>query len=166
VLQAVARDAARQYSADDLVANANNAQTNTQEEIGKQFAATLSRTAGGPYFCGPSFDRAKSECPAIQVSIVQVEYADPGIQAARNEKQKALEEAAAQLARAQGQAAAAVAEAKGKADAAKELAKLYSTPGWLELQKQIQQAQALVEACKAAAQCNLFVGSNGQLILK
>jgi hypothetical protein len=59
-----------------------------------------------------------------------------------------------------------VAEAKGKADAAKELAKLYATPGWVALQKEIIQQQALIEACKAAKECRLIVGADGNLILQ
>lgn len=165
-LQKVTRDVVRSYSADPLVGNINGVQTEAQGKIAALFAAELNRMAGGSYFCGPSFNRIKADCPAVEFSIIDVEYADDGIQAARNEKQKAVEEAAAKLARAQGEAAALVAEAKGKADAAAELAKLYATPGWVALQKEIIQQQALIEACKVAKECRLIVGADGNLILQ
>lgn len=165
-LQKVTRDVVRTYSADPLVGNINGVQTEAQAKIATQFGAELNRLAGGNYFCGPTFSRASKDCPVVEFSIIDVEYADDGIQAARNEKQKAVEEAAAKLARAQGEAAALVAEAKGKADAAKELAKLYATPGWVALQKEIIQQQALIEACKAAKECRLIVGADGNLILQ
>ena len=96
---------------------------------------------------------------------MNVEYADDGIQAARNEKVKALEQAAAKLATAQGEAGALVAEAEGKAKAAKALESLYASPGWVALQKAILQQQGLIQACQAAKECRLIVGSNGQLIM-
>lgn len=165
-LQKTTRDVIRTYPADKLVGNIDAVQTEAQGKIATQFAAELNRMAGGDFFCGPSFVRTKPECPAVEFSIIDVDFADDGIQAARNEKQKATEEAAAKLARAQGEAAALVAEAKGKADAAKELEKLYATPGWVALQREIIQQQALIEACKAAKECRLVVGADGNLILQ
>lgn len=162
-LQKVTRDVVRTYNADKLVGNIDGIQTEAQGKIAALFAAELNRMAGGDFFCGPSFNRSSKDCPAVELSIIDVDYADEGIQAARNEKQKALEEAAAKLARAQGEAAALVAEAKGKADAAAELAKLYATPGWVKLQEAIIAQQALIEACKAAKECTLVVGADGVL---
>jgi hypothetical protein len=165
-LKRVTRDVVRNYGADELVGNVGGTQTEAQKQIGGEFAKELNRLAGGEFFCGPTFSRLKADCPAVELILLSVEYADAGIQAARNEKQKALEEAAAKLARAQGEAAALVAEAQGKAHAAAALASLYRTPGWVELQKQITQANALIEACKAAKECTLVVGSNGMLLFK
>lgn len=165
-LKKVTRDVVRQYGADELVGNVNNVQSLAQQQISEEFAKELNRLAGGPFFCGPTFTRAKADCPPVELILTSVEYADPGIQQARNEKQKALEEAAAKLARAKGDADALVAEAKGKADAAKELEKLYNTPGWVQLQVEIARQQALIQACQAAKECRLIVGSNGQLIMQ
>jgi hypothetical protein len=97
--------------------------------------------------------------------MISMEYGDPGIQAARNEKQKAIELAARDLAAAQGKANALVAEANGKAEAARALNALYNTPGWVALQKQIEAGNALIEACKAAKECRLIVGTDGSLIM-
>ena len=97
--------------------------------------------------------------------IKDVDYSDPGIQAARNEKQKAVELGAAKLATANAEAAALLAEAKGKRDAAGELAKLYANPSWVRLQDTILKTQALIKACEAAKECKLIVGADGNLIM-
>ena len=70
----------------------------------------------------------------MEISVTDVDYSDPGIQDARNGKQKALETAAANLATAQGKAAADLAAARGEVNAANELSKLYKTPSWVQLQ--------------------------------
>lgn len=165
VQKTIIKDVIRGYSADPLIANENGVQGEAQKTIAERLASEFNRIAGGQFFCGPSFNRLKSECPPLELLIIGVEYADPGIQAARNEKQKAIELAAAQLARAQGEAAALVAEAVGKRDAAAAIANLYNTPGWVALQKQIEASRALVEACKAAKECRLVVGPDGTVIM-
>lgn len=130
-----------------------------------RFAAELKRLAGGDFFCGPAFNRIKPDCPPIEVIIKDVTFADAGIQQARNEKQKALELAAAQLARAQGEAAALKAEAKGKSDAAAELQKLYANPAWVKLQLAILQAQ-MAKDCGQNPNCHMIVGADGNIILQ
>lgn len=157
------RDVTRSYFADDLVGNVNGVIQEVQTKVAAQFSAELKRVAGDDYFCGPSFNRAKDECPSVELLIKDVTYNDPGIQAARNEKQKAVELAAAQLARAQGEAAALVAEAEGKKNAAAALATLYQNPGWVQLQMQILQLEA-VKSCGANPNCHMFVGNSGAQI--
>lgn len=161
----IIKDVIRGYSADPLIANQDGVQNEAQKVIAERLATEFNRIAGGKFFCGPSFNRAKADCPQLELLIIGVEYSDPGIQAARNEKQKAVELAAAKLAEAQGQAAALVAEAQGKRDAAAALNQLYNTPGWVALQKQIEAGRALVEACKVAKECRLVVGADGNLIM-
>lgn len=161
----IIKDVVRNYSADPLIANAEGVQNEAQRQIAERLANEFNRIAGGQFFCGPSFNRAKADCPQLELLIIGVEYADPGIQAARNEKQKAVELAAAKLATAQGEAAALVAEAQGKRDAAAALNQLYNTPGWVKLQQQIEAGKALIEACKAAKECRLIVGSDGNLVM-
>lgn len=165
-LQKVTRDVIRTYEADALVGNVDGVQTLAQTAVAAEFAKELNRLAGGSYFCGPSYDRTKADCPAVEFAILDIDYADAGIQEARNAKQKALEQAAATLAQAQGEAAKLEAEAKGKAKAADELAKLYASPAWVQLQIEITRANALVEACKAAKECTIVVGADGSLIMK
>lgn len=165
VQKTIIRDVIREYNADPFVANADAIQTEAQKKISERLAVEFNRISGGNFFCGPTFVRSKADCPALELLIIGAEYADPGIQQARNEKQKQLELAAAKLAEAQGIAAALVAEASGKREAAAALAGLYNTPGWVALQKQIEAGKALVEACKLAKECKLFVGSDGNLVM-
>jgi hypothetical protein len=162
-LKSVIRSVIRKYDADALVADKDGVQAIVQKEIAEKLATEINRLAGGEFFCGPEDDRNNPDCPPVQFTLIQVELHDKGVLQARNDKQKAIEEAAAKLARAQGEAAALVAEAQGKADAAAKLATLYKTPGWLELQKTITNANALIEACKAAKECTLVVGTNGAI---
>lgn len=165
IQKTIIKDVVRNYSADPFIANLEGVQTEAQNEIAKRLAVEFNRITGGQFFCGPSFNRASKDCPALELLIIGVEYADAGIQAARNEKQKAVELAAAQLAKAQGEAAALVAEAQGKRDAANAVGALYNSPGWVALQKQIVASQALVDACKAAKECRLVVGPDGTVIM-
>lgn len=164
-LKSIAKDEARKFNADDLVANKDGVQGKVLEAISKEFSVQVNRLAGGPFFCGPSFNRASKECPNVELQMIGIELADKGLQDARNEKQRQLELAAAKLAEAQGTANALVAEAQGKADAAAKLNVLYNTPGWVALQKQIEAGKALIEACKAAKECRLIVGTDGSLIM-
>lgn len=161
----IIKEVIREYSADPLIANQDGIQGQAQKLIAERLAVEFNRITGGQFFCGPSFNRSSQDCPPLELLIIGVEYADRGIQAARNEKQKAVELAAAQLAKAQGEAAALVAEAQGKRDAANALNQLYNTPGWVSLQKQIEAGRALVEACKAAKECRLIVGPDGSVIM-
>lgn len=163
-LQKVTRDVVRSYEADKLIGNIDGAQALAQTEVAKLFAAELNRLAGGPYFCGPSFSRNSSECPAVEFAILNVEYADDGIQAARNEKQKALEEAAAKVVRAQGEAQALLAEATGKVDAANKIKELYNNPAWVKLQLAQMDLEA-IKACGANPNCKMVIGADGNLVI-
>lgn len=159
----VTRDVTRGYPADALVGNIGGILAEVQSKIAAQFAMELKRLSGGDFFCGPGFSRAKPDCPPIEVIIKDVTFNDAGIQQARNEKQKAVELAAAQLERAKGEAAALVAEANGKRDAAAAIASLYSSPGWVALQQTMMQLEA-VKACGANPNCHMFVGGSGTSI--
>lgn len=152
-LEKAAQDIIRSYGADDLVGNINGIRADAQTQISAVFTAELKRLTGGDYFCGPSFKRNLPECPQIEITIKDVDYADEGIQAARNEKQKQVELAAAR-----------VAEAQGQLDAAAKLNSLYSNKSWvqLEIQKlQLQQAQA----CANTGKCILIMGGNPNINL-
>lgn len=151
VMEKVIQDVVRSYSADALVGNINGVRAEAQAKIAAQFTAELKRLVGGSYFCGPSYDRRKPDCPDIEITIKDVDYADPGIQEARNAKQKAIE-----------MAAATVAEAQGKVDAAGKLNDLYKNDAWMKLQL----AQLQLEAIKACSdKCTIIIGSSGNIIL-
>jgi hypothetical protein len=147
---AVSRTKARAYSADTLVGGSVNAELQTA--IAKDLTPELLRLTGGQYFCSPTFDRAKPQnCGEVQVLVTDIDLTNTALQAARDEKQKAVELAAAK-----------VAEAQGKVDAAAKEAELYKNPNWvaLELAKiELQKVQAQAEACKQAATCVVSGGS-------
>lgn len=165
ILAAAIKDVVRNYPADDFVANKDGIHTTIQTEVSKQLAAEFSRVTGGKFFCGPTFNRTKQDCPDLEVRITGAELADRALQAARNEKQKQVELAAAALAKAEGESKALLEEARGKKNAAAEIAALYNNPGWVKLQETILKTQALIEACKAAKECKLIVGPDGNLIM-
>lgn len=164
-LEKATQDVIRGYEADALVGNIGGIRELAQSAISTAFTKELKRLTGDDFFCGPTFDRTKPVCPQIEMIIKDIDYSDPGIQEARNQKQKAIELGAAKVATAQAEAAALLAEAKGKANAAAELAKLYANPAWVRLQDTILKTQALIEACKAAKECKLIVGADGNLIM-
>jgi hypothetical protein len=146
-LETATRTVVREYNADPLVAGINL--TEVQGKIGAVFATELKRLAGGDFFCGPTFNRATKACPPVEVSVKDVDYTDPGIQDARNQKVKALEIAAAN-----------VAEAEGKVKAAAAQRELYNNPAWVELERARLQLEA-VKACASNPQCTIVVGANG-----
>lgn len=149
-LEKATRVVVRNYPADSLVAGTNLPEI--QEAIAKEFSTELERVTGGPFFCGPDFNRATKECSPVQVLVKDVDYTDPGIQQARNEKQKALE-----------QAQALVAEAEGKLRAANAQNALYDNPNWVKL----EQARIQLEIAKACGQnpnCHMIMGADGTII--
>lgn len=158
----IIRDVIRGYNADAFIANLDGVQAQAQQAIAERLAVEFNRVAGGTFFCGPSFKRTENKCPPLELLVIGVEYADKGIQEARNAKVKAIELAAAQLETAKGAAAALVEEAKGKKNAAAEVAALYNSQGWVQLQLQILQLEA-VKACAGQANCHMFVNGTGQI---
>lgn len=170
VQKTIIKDEVRKYNANALIANTDAVQTKAQDAIATRLAVEFNRIAGGNFFCGPSFNRAKPDCPQLELLIIGIENADPGIQAARNEKQKQVELAAAKLAEANGTAAALVAEATGKKNAAAELKELYASPAWVALQQTILQLEMTklqadaAKACGNNPNCHMYIGgSPGQI---
>jgi hypothetical protein len=149
-LEKSVRVVVRNYSADPLVAGTNLPEI--QEAIAKEFSTELARVTGGPYFCGPDFNRATKDCSAVQVLVKDVDYTDPGIQQARNEKQQALE-----------RATALVAEAEGKLRAAEAQDKLYDNPSWVALEKAKIQLE-IAKACGQNPNCRMIMGADGTII--
>lgn len=163
-LEKSTRDITREYEADPMVGNTGGITTEIQEKIAALLATELKRMTGGDYFCGPTFNREKPDCPPVQVFIKDVSYNDPGIQASRNNKQKAVEQAAADLAKAQGDAAALLAKAEGEVAATAKLRELYSNPAWVALRKMELQLQA-VQACSVQPNCRMIMGADGNIMI-
>jgi hypothetical protein len=149
-LEKSVRVVVRNYSADPLVAGTNLPEI--QDAIAKEFSSELARVTGGLYFCGPDFNRATKNCPAVQVLVKDVDYTDPGIQQARNEKQQALE-----------RATALVAEAEGKLRAANAQQALYDNPAWVQLEKARIQLE-IAKACGQNPNCRMIMGADGTII--
>jgi hypothetical protein len=149
-LEKSVRVVVRNYSADPLVAGTNLPEI--QEAIAKEFSSELARVTGGPYFCGPNFNRLTKDCPQVQVLVKDVDYTDPGIQQARNEKQQALE-----------RATALVAEAEGKLRAASAQQQLYDNPAWVALEKAKIQLE-IAKACGQNPNCRMIMGADGTII--
>ena len=149
-LEKAERTVLRGYSADALVAG--TVLPEVQEKVSDEFALELKRLSGGEYFCGPTFTRGSNTCPPVEVVIKDVDYTDAGIQQARNEKQKAIE-----------QAAALVAEAEGKVKAAAAQNELYQNTAWVELEK-ARISLAAVQACAQNPNCTVVVGSSGTIV--
>lgn len=144
-----AKNVLRIYTADELIAG--TVWADAEKKFAETFTAELLRLAGQNYFCGPTFDRGSSTCPPIAVSIKDVDLADPGVQAARNDKQEALEKAAAQ-----------VVEAEGKVKAANAQGQLYKNPQWMALEQAKVQLQ-IAQACAASAKCTMVLDSSGNV---
>lgn len=152
-LDKTTQDIVRSYGADELVGNIGGVRAEAQTKISAAITTELNRLTGGDFFCGPTFVRTSAACPQIEIVIRDVDYADDGIQQARNEKQKAVELAAAK-----------VAEAQGQVDAAKKLNGLYRDEAWVELQlAQIELEKA--KACAASSTCILIQGGSPNINL-
>jgi hypothetical protein len=137
----------RQYPADILVAG--TAKEEIQNKISAAFTPELKRLAGGDFFCGPTFVRHSPECPPVEVLLLPIDYANEAIQAARDEKQAAIERASALVAEAQGKVAAAAAEAE-----------LYRNAVWVQLEIAKLHLEE-VKLCAANPNCTVILDQNG-----
>lgn len=153
-----AKNVLREYTADELVLGTVWAEA--ESKFANTFTTELTRLSGGTYFCGPDYERAPQPgtdterlCSPVQVSIKDADYRDTGIQAARNDKQKAVESAAARVAEAEGQVAAANAQQA-----------LYANPQWMQLQMENIRLQQ-IQACASAPSCRLIIGVDGQVLI-
>lgn len=161
-LETSSRSVVRGYTADQLVSGL--VREEVQTKIAELFQTEIKRVVGGEFFCSPvydprSLDKEKNVCGEVKLLLKDVDYANPGIQTARDEKQAAVEKAAAQVAAAQGQAQAAVAEAQGKVDAANKLAELLNNPAWLEYQRILA-----LQACANNQNCTIVNGADGVIV--
>jgi hypothetical protein len=143
-------DTVRAYDSEPLVYNTDGVYSEVQPEIGRRFQAELERLSGGDFFCGTSFvpdwRDGGGECPNVELILTNVDFANADIQAARDQRAVAEEEAAAALVEAQGHTAAQ-----------DELNQALADPAYLEYliaQMQLQAAQA----CAQGANCTVIVG--------
>lgn len=145
--QEKAKNVLRNYTADELVQG--TVWADAQVAFAKEFSVELTRLSGGNFFCGPDFVRTSAACSSVAVSIKDVDYKDPKIQDARNDKQAAVERAQAAVADAQGKAAAAAAQNS-----------LYQNEAWVQLElAKLELAKA--QACAAAGNCTIILDGSG-----
>lgn len=147
------REATKNFTADELDANANGVWKQMEQQLGGTFLAELRAKTGGDYFCGPTYDRTKKECPAVRISITDINFADTGIAEARAKVFKAEQDAKAALIAAQSQV-----------DVANKLSKAGGDAGYVrlkELETQLavadKQLQS-VQACSSNPNCTVVVG--------
>lgn len=172
----------RKYTADQLDANTDGIWDRIEAAASKAMGASVRSSVGGDYFCGPAFQRGaivsweesqvdpvtgavtpvtpapSGKCPPVKIEITEIDFADPGIQAARTNVRKAQEDARANL---------IAAEAKVKE--AELLAKANRNPQYLEferLERDLEisrQRTRQVELCAANPNCTVIVsdGSAG-----
>ncbi|MFI7608715.1 hypothetical protein ACIBTV_26705 [Micromonospora sp. NPDC049366] len=145
----VLRELTRKYTADDLDANANGIWQEIEQQLGTRFNEELRAKTGGDYFCGPTFDRTKKDCPPVRIAISDINFADGKIAEARASVFAAKQKAEADLI-----------AARAKVQEAQLLAQANQTPGYLELERAKLQLQA-AQACASNPNCTLVVGVEG-----
>lgn len=145
-------DTVRAYEADPLVYNTDGIYVEVQGEIGRRFLEELTRLSGGQFFCGTSFvptwRDGDGTCPPVELILTNIDFANPAIQTARDQRRVEEEEAAAALIEAEGHTAAQV-----------ELNEALNDPAYLaylEAQMELEAARA----CAASPNCTLITGSN------
>jgi len=151
IIETSMRERVFSYTVDELFANAIGEASGNEDAIRKiqlDIAATLkeniNRVLGGPYFCGPTFDRDKPDCPNFEFIINSAEPTSASVRNSFDSVRAATNEAAAAKARAEGQAAAQAASQRAL------------TPEYLRfLEIQAQQR------CAESDKCTLVVTPGG-----
>lgn len=142
------REETRKYTADELDANLDGVWKKMEDALGATFLAELKAKTGGDYFCGPTFDRTKPDCPPIRISITDINLSDQGIVDARAAVFKAEQEAKARLIAAQA-----------KLEESRILGQAAQNAAYLEL-KRIEADLEAAKACAANPNCTLIIGGN------
>jgi hypothetical protein len=140
------REQTRNFTADELDANTDGVWKRMEEALGTTFLAELKAKTGGDYFCGPTYDRTRKECPPIRISITDVNFADAGIAEAR-----------ARVFKAEQDAKAALIAAQAEVDKAKLLSQAAQNTAYMELRR-IEAELEAAKACAANPNCTLIIG--------
>lgn len=147
-LEKAATDTIRAWDADPLVYNTDGIYTEVQEDIGKEFLTNLKRLSGGDFFCGPSFQRGADgfPCPPPELILRGIDFANPDIQDARDQRRTEEELAKARLT-----------EAEGHLEAQDAMNEALSDPAYLAYLIAQMQLEA-AKACAASADCTYISG--------
>lgn len=152
-LEKATTDTVRSYDADDLVYNREGIHTEAQQAIGRRFLENLKRLSGGNFFCGPTFVRASGQCPPPELLLKGIDFNNPSIQEARDERRKEQELAAAALEKAEGLLAAQ--------EALNEALNDPNYVRYLEAQMNLEAAKA----CAASPSCTFISGAGATPVL-
>lgn len=149
-LEKATTDTVRSYAADPLVYNTGGIYTEVQEKIGDLFLENLVRLSGGNFFCGPTFVRDGGSCPPPELILRDIDFANPEIQAARDQRRTEQELAQARLE-----------EAQGHLEAQRTLQEALSSGdylAYLRAQMELEAALAAAQACASSASCTVISG--------
>lgn len=152
-LEKATTDTVRAFEADPLVYNTDGIYTEVQEAIGDRFTENLVRLSGGKFFCGPTFVRGSGGCPPPELILRDIDFANPDIQAARDQRRTEEEKAAARLK-----------EAEGHLAAQEKLDKALSDPSYLAYLVAQMELEA-AKACAASANCTYISGTGAQPVI-
>lgn len=156
VLNKTVQQATRDYSADELDSDLNGAWRKVEQQMqtgDDAFNTLLKDKVGGDYFCGINFDRTKADCPPVKVTITDVSYADPQLQAARTAVRVSAETAKQRLIEAQSKVDVAKKEAEARAANPD-----YTRLRELEVELEIARLQAqAAEKCAANPTCTVVI---------
>ena len=160
IIEAAVRSRVFNYTVDELFANAEGAASGTtdaidqiQNDIAKQLKVLVNSTLGGEFFCGPTFEREKTECPDFQFVINSAAVVDEGIKASYAKQKSTANETVS----AKNEGAAAV-ERANATRAQQDALRGQITPEYLRLQE--------IEATRECAKnpnCTLIVGGAGNV---
>jgi hypothetical protein len=148
-LEKATTDTVRAYEADPLVYNTDGIYDEVQEAIGTRFLANLVRLSGGNFFCGPTLVRGSedTECPDPELILRDVDFSNPAIQEARDQRRTEQELAQARLQ-----------EAQGHLEAQERLNEAINDPAYLEYLKAQMQLEA-AQACAGSESCTFIQGA-------
>lgn len=161
IIEASMREKVFTYTVDELYANSvgdasgnEDAIKKIQQEIAAQLKNNINQTLGGEFFCGPTFDRDKKECPDFQFNINSAAPHDQSVLASY----EAIRSSANGVLKAEQDALAQKAAAEGTR-AANEALRGSLTPEYLELKR----IQAL-DDCAKSEHCTIVISGNGTLV--
>jgi hypothetical protein len=149
-LEKATTDTVRSYAADPLVYNTAGIYSEVQEKIGDLFLENLVLLSGGNFFCGPTFVRGDGSCPPPELILRDIDFSNPEIQAARDQRRTQQELAQARVEEAEGHLEAQKALAEALADG--------EYLAYLRAQMELEAARAAAEACAMAANCTVISG--------
>lgn len=149
VQQKALQRVARMYTADQMDTNIDDTWRKMEEAMQAEFVEQLRLKVGGDYFCGVTYNRSKTECPAVRVSITSIDFADPTVQQKRAEVRAAAEDAKKRLI-----------EAQAKVDEARLLSQAARDANYMRL-KELETFLQAAQACASNPNCTLVVTPPG-----